>query len=91
MEVSSFRQSLIKEVRTADEKMDTLNIKKSLSLDELKDQTFIRGYRMGLIWALQTLAYYEKKDMDNKLDGFDKVRAAFEGGFTHANHIEKNK
>ena len=91
MEVSSFRQSLIKEVKTADEKMDTLNIKKSLSLDELKDQTFIRGYRMGLIWALQTLAYYEKKDMDNKLDSFEKLQKVYSGGFTHANHIETNK
>lgn len=91
METSAYRQTLIKEVKTADEKMDTLSIKKSLSLDELKDQTFIRGYRMGLIWSLQTLAYYERQDMENKLDSFDKVKAAFEGGFTHANHIETNK
>ena len=91
METSAFRQTLIKEVRTADEKMDTLNIKKSLSLDELKDQHFIRGYRMGLLWSLQTLAYYERQDMENKLDSFDKVKAVFEGGFTHANHIETNK
>ena len=91
METSAFRQTLIKEVRTADEKMDTLNIKKSLSLDELKDQHFIRGYRMGLLWSLQTLAYYERQDMENKLDSFDKVKAVFEGGCTHANHIETNK
>ena len=84
--LKTYRNALVKEIQTADKRLDEYEGK--LEPIDIHNQTFIRGYRIGLVWAVQTLEQYCKKDKELN-EKFGEMKRYFEGGYSHANRFEK--
>ena len=85
--LKTYRNALVKEIKTADKRLDEYEGK--LEPIDVHNQTFIRGYRIGLVWAVQTLEQYCKKDKELN-EKFGEMKRYFEGGYTRANNIKEN-
>ena len=79
-----FRKALIEEIQKTDKRLDAYT--GELEDIDISNQTFIRGYRMGLIWAIQTYTHFENEE--EKLEHFTKLHKYYEGGISHANKFQ---